>query len=107
MTRDEAFLILDLAEWHAGNWPGLHGYGGESAARIPQESRPTVLQGSREQAEAEVLRLAGRNPRGCYVLFTATHIATPVTFATHVNLHGVPMQTRSTHRLAQIDDIPF
>ena len=54
-----------------------------------------------------MLRLAGRNPRGCYVLFTATHIATPVTFATHVNLHGVPMQTRSTHRLAQIDDLPF
>ena len=75
MTRDEAFLILDVADWHAGAWPGLFGHAGEVAGRIPPEKRPTVVQASREVAERELLRLAERHPQGRFVLFTATHLA--------------------------------
>ena len=110
MTRDEAFLILDVADWHAGAWPGLFGHAGEVAGRIPPEKRPTVVQASREVAERELLRLAERHPQGRFVLFTATHLAVAAQIATHVTLGGTPIISQKVYRLASIEsesDIPF
>ena len=110
MSADEAFLVLDLADWHAGAWPGLRGHAGEIAGRIPPEKRPTVVQGDRTTAERELLRLAQRHPQGNFVLFTATHTAVAVKTPTHVNLHGAPIACTTVHRLAAIgedDSIPF
>ncbi len=108
-TADEAFLILDVADWHAGAWPGLFGHAGEIAGRIPEEKRPTVIQGDRATAERELLRLAERHPRGHFVLFTATHRAVAVKTPTHVTLGGTPVICTTVHRLAALSDneIPF
>ena len=104
MNREEAFLILDVADssnWYAG--PVAH-----SLARIPPEKRPTVLQTSRDAAEGEVLRLQAAHPEGRFVLFTASHMAVQVTVATHVNLKGEPMYSTKEARLASLDDgVPF
>jgi hypothetical protein len=106
-TPSQAFLILDIADWIAGSWPGLRCYGGESANRIPQDKQPTVIQGNRKVAEQELLRLAAAHPTGTFVLFTTTHMATPVEVTTHVSLSGRPMSTAKTYRLSTIDDVPF
>lgn len=74
------FLILDITT-HAG-WPKAcpsgHPDGVEGTKRIPAQDRPTVLQcGTREQAEAEVVRLLKISPKRTYALFE--HVASAVT----------------------------
>ncbi len=114
----ELFLILDLTDF--GNWPSAH-VGDEALARseqplrIPQGSRPTVLQMSRPAAEREVLRLAARYPSANFALLEVTHVTVSVPTATHVNLNGMALRTDMVRRLMPVkptrpvdgDDIPF
>lgn len=98
----EAFVIINVADrtsWAAG--PSM-------SDRIPPEHRPTVIQSSRTQAEAEALRLQKLYPSGLFVLFEATHITAMVKVPSHVNLRGEPFIFDNVPVLAKVsDDAPF
>lgn len=46
---------------------------------IPVERRPSFIHETRDQAEAELLRLSQQHPGGRFVLFEATHTARETT----------------------------
>lgn len=100
---DSLHVIIDLGESHewdvrfAENGGRLYG-----PRLIPLKKRPSILQCSREVAEAEALRLQAANPEGQFVVFTATLATALVEAPTHVNLNGLPLRTEKVARLLPV-----
>lgn len=101
---DRAYLILNMADHHAGAWPNAFG----EQSRIPADERPTVLHTTRESAERELLRLACSYPRGNFVLFEAAAVGVHQTVPTHITLGGQIVATRAGAYVAKLgEDLPF
>jgi hypothetical protein len=112
MTDPTPCLIVDCTE--AYSWPGRHGCARLQAVPMPQQipagKRPTILQPSREIAEAEVKRLALAYPERRFVVFEAAAACTTVTVPTHTTINGRPWGERRVAVLMDIgedDGIPF
>lgn len=90
-------IIINVSDMHV-NWSP----GPADSQRIPVGDRPTVVQPTREAADAEAKRLAAADPSSSYVVFEAQAVTQLVEIA-----------TRKVPTLASIadmpsgDDIPF
>jgi hypothetical protein len=104
-VTESLHVIIDMGESH--QWDLRFREHGRlwGPQQIPANKRPTILQCSRETAEAEALRLARAHPTGRFVLFTATDVAVLLDVPTHVNLAGEPLHTARVARLASISEV--
>lgn len=97
-------LILDVTE--IDQWPPRHG-----GHMIQDIRRPTILQHSREVAEAEALRLNKAHPGHQFVVFEARTMSKTVKVPTHVSISGQVLLEGNLPQLVSIDDgdiqIPF
>ena len=95
-------LILDVTL--IANWPQRHG-----GHQIPDVRRPSLLQPSREIAEAEALRLNKSNPGHHFVVFESISMARTIKVPTHVSISGQVLFEGNLPQLVAIDDgdIPF
>lgn len=93
-----AFVIIDVTEgdrFDAPSWPRRHG-----GLVIPEVRRPTILQGDREVADAEALRLAAAHPGRYFAVFEAVRVAYTVKAPTHVTLGGKVFAERDVPALS-------
>lgn len=102
---DSLHVIIDMAE--SNEWDIRFQEHGRifGPQLIPPGKRPTILQCSRELAEAEALRLQQAHPQGRFVIFTAEQVTCWVEAPTHVNLAGEPLRTARVARLASISEV--
>lgn len=97
-----AFVIIDVTEgdrFHAPSWARRHG-----GLVIPERRRPTILQGDREVADTEALRLAAAHPGHQFVVFQAARVAHTVRVPTHVTLGGKVFAERDQAVLSDVCD---
>lgn len=97
-------LILDVTQ--IDHWaPRLGGH------VIPEIRRPSLLQPTREIAEAEALRLNKAHPGHHFVVFEARSMSRTVKVPTHVSINGQVLLEGNLPQLVTIDDgdiqIPF
>ena len=82
-TANEKRWVIIATEWGGEN---------EIGPLIPPENRPTVFQGSRDVAEAELLRLEQKHHK-CFALFEAVAYARRVGGSDRFEDAGKPIQT--------------
>ena len=75
-------------------------------AMLPANRRPTVLQRSREAAEAEAKRLAGRFPGRVFLVLEAQVLATTIKVPTHITLGGKVVAESARPALVDLADDP-
>lgn len=82
-------LILEVSESHTWGevWDG--------GQPIPENRRPTMLQPSREKAEAEAIRLSTAHPGKHFAVFEANVLAKTVQLPSHITFGGVVHAHRS------------
>ncbi len=106
-----SFVIIELDDAH--NWSPAPGHGVLGPQVIPLNRRPTVLQPSREVAEAECKRLIEQHPGRRFVVFAPVCAGITVKVPTHTTLSGKVVAERGVptvvqYREEEVDDgIPF
>lgn len=96
MSENLPCLILDVTDCE--NWPKHHAGG----SFIPAGRAPSVLQTTRDVAEQEALRLAGRHPGHSFVVLEARVVATAVKVPTHVTVGGTVFAARQMPMLMDV-----
>lgn len=107
-------VIIEISE--IDNWPGGVIYWpakprDQIRVSIPPVRRPTVVQPSREVAEAEAKRLAGLHPDRRFAIFECAALAHQTEIPTHTTLGGVVVYSRRMPVIVEVDGredlVPF